>query len=132
MTAALITLSVLLAAGLGAMTWERESVRRIPAGIAVLPFENLSPDLAELWFAEGISDVISSQLTKVSGYRVIGRKSTEKFRDKEKNIAEIGDELGVNFIIAKFLSRVMACLYLSIAFQMFISVTLANRLFPCI
>src|SRR5438552_8679696 len=41
---ALITLSVLLAAGLGVMTWERESAHRIPAGIAVLPFENLSDD----------------------------------------------------------------------------------------
>ena len=67
--------------------------------IAVLPFENLFPDSSEQWFTEGISDVISSQLTKISGYRVTGRKSTERFRDKEKDVAEIGKELGVNFVI---------------------------------
>ena len=65
----------------------------------MLPFDNLSPDLAQVWFAEVISDVISSQLTKISGYRVTGRKSTERFRDKEKDVAEIGKELGVNFVI---------------------------------
>jgi len=77
----------------------RKDLYELEKSIAVLPFENLSPDLAQFWFADGFSDVISSQLTKISGYRVIGRKSTERFRDKEKNIAEIGKELGVNFVI---------------------------------
>jgi TolB-like protein len=77
----------------------RTDLYNLEKSIAVLPFENLSPDLAQLWFAEGISDVISSQLTKIAGYRVTGRKSTVKFRDEEKDIAEIGKELGVNFVI---------------------------------
>ena len=67
--------------------------------IAVLPFENLFPDSSELWFTEGISDVISSQLTKISGYRLIDRKSTIKYKEEKRAIPEIGKELGVNYII---------------------------------
>jgi len=77
----------------------RKDLNNLEKSIAVLPFDNLSPDLAQFWFAEGISDVISSQLTKISGYRVTGRKSTEIFKEKEKDFAEIGKELGVNFVV---------------------------------
>jgi hypothetical protein len=52
--AALMLLSVILAAGLSLMVWERESVRRIPAGIAVLPFENLSDNKEDAFFADGV------------------------------------------------------------------------------
>jgi TolB-like protein/Tfp pilus assembly protein PilF len=67
--------------------------------IAVLPFENLSYDTSQLWFTEGISDVISSQLSKVSGLRVINRQSTLKYRERRKSISEIGEELGVEYLI---------------------------------
>jgi len=67
--------------------------------IAVLPFENLSYDTTQLWFTEGISDVISSQLSKVSGLRVINRQSTLKYRERRKSISEIGEELGVEYLI---------------------------------
>src|SRR6266568_2660676 len=73
--AALITLSVLLAAGLGVMTWERESVRRIPAGIAVLPFENLSDDKEDAFFADGVQDDILTKLAKIADLKVISRTS---------------------------------------------------------
>jgi TolB-like protein len=67
--------------------------------IAVLPFDNLFPDSSEQWFTEGISDVISSQLTKISGFRITDRKSTQFYKESNKTVAEIGEELGVKYIV---------------------------------
>ncbi|MGC9341472.1 MAG: helix-turn-helix domain-containing protein [Bacteroidales bacterium] len=78
----------------------RKDLYYLEKSIAVLPFENQSSDLAQRWFAEGITDLISSQLTKITGFRVIGRTSTDKFRGREKNLGEIGKALGVNFIVS--------------------------------
>src|SRR5437868_13098838 len=75
--AALIMLSVVLAAGLGAMIWQRESVRRIPAGIAVLPFENLSDDKEDAFFADGVQDDILTKLAKIADLKVISRTSVK-------------------------------------------------------
>jgi TolB-like protein/Tfp pilus assembly protein PilF len=67
--------------------------------VAVLPFENLFPDSSELWFTDGISDVIINQLGKISGLRVINRISTQKYRDERRSLQEIGKELGVSYVI---------------------------------
>jgi TolB-like protein len=73
--------------------------------IAVLPFENLSKDDEQLWFSEGITDIIISQLSKISGLRVLSRTSTLKYGEEQKSIGEIGKELGVNFIIEGTVQR---------------------------
>jgi TolB-like protein/Tfp pilus assembly protein PilF len=78
-----------------------EQTEEMEKSIAVLPFDNLSNDEDQTWFSDGITDVIISQLSKISGLRVIGRTSTLKYKEKEekKSIAEIGKELNVNYII---------------------------------
>jgi serine/threonine protein kinase/tetratricopeptide (TPR) repeat protein len=96
--AALITLSVLLAAGLGMMTWERESVRRIPAGIAVLPFENLSDDKEDAFFADGVQDDILTKLAKIADLKVISRTSVMGYRGK-RDLRQIGRALGVSHVL---------------------------------
>ena len=96
--AALITLSVLLAAGLGVMTWERESVRRIPAGIAVLPFENLSDDKEDAFFADGVQDDILTKLAKIADLKVISRTSVMGYRGK-RDLRQIGRALGVSHVL---------------------------------
>lgn len=73
--------------------------------IAVLPFENLSSDEEQAWFSDGITDVIINQLSKISSYRVIGRTSTLKYKEEKKSIPEIGEELGVNYIIEGTVQR---------------------------
>jgi TolB-like protein len=98
MVAALITLSVLLAAGLGVMTWERESVRRIPAGIAVLPFENLSDDKEDAFFADGVQDDILTKLAKIADLKVISRTSVMGYRGK-RDLRQIGRALGVSHVL---------------------------------
>src|SRR6266542_5217921 len=98
MIAALITLSVLLAAGLGVMTWERESVRRIPAGIAVLPFENLSDNKEDAFFADGVQDDILTKLAKIADLKVISRTSVMGYRGK-RDLRQIGRSLGVSHVV---------------------------------
>jgi serine/threonine protein kinase/tetratricopeptide (TPR) repeat protein len=98
MIATLITLSVLLAAGLGVMTWERESVRRIPAGIAVLPFENLSDDKEDAFFADGVQDDILTKLAKIADLKVISRTSVMHYRGK-RDLRQVGRSLGVSHVL---------------------------------
>jgi len=75
--------------------------------IAVLPFENLSSDEEQAWFSDGITDVIINQLAKISDLRVLSRTSTLKYEEKEekKSIPEIGEELGVNYLIEGTVQR---------------------------
>jgi len=99
---ALVTLSVALAAGLGAMSWNRgrESVRPIPAkSIAVLPFENLSRDPDNAYFADGIQEEILTRLASIADLKVISRTSTQRYQSKPGNLAEIAKQLGVANIL---------------------------------
>jgi len=98
MIAALITLSVLLATGLGVMTWQHESVRRIPAGIAVLPFENLSDDKEDAFFADGVQDDVLTKLAKIADLKVISRTSVMGYRGK-RDLRQIGRALGVSHVL---------------------------------
>ncbi|HEY7353197.1 MAG TPA: protein kinase [Terriglobales bacterium] len=95
--AALIMLSVLLAAGLGLMTW-KQSAQRIPAGIAVLPFENLSDDKEDAFFAEGVQDDILTKLAKIADLKVISRTSVMGYRGK-RDLRQIGRALGVSHVV---------------------------------
>jgi TolB-like protein/Tfp pilus assembly protein PilF len=96
--AALIMLSVVLAAGLGVMIWQRESLRGIPAGIAVLPFENLSDDKDGAFFADGVQDDILTKLAKIADLKVISRTSVMQYRGK-RDLRQIGHALGVSHVL---------------------------------
>jgi serine/threonine protein kinase/tetratricopeptide (TPR) repeat protein len=98
MIAALIMLSVVLAAGLGLMIWQRESLRRIPAGIAVLPFENLSDDKEDAFFADGVQDDILTRLAKIADLKVISRTSVMHYRGK-RDLHQTGRSLGVSHVL---------------------------------
>jgi TolB-like protein/class 3 adenylate cyclase/Tfp pilus assembly protein PilF len=63
--------------------------------IAVLPFENLSEDKSNAYFAEGIQDEILTRLSKIADLKVISRTSTEKYKSAPDNLREIGQQLGV-------------------------------------
>ena len=73
--------------------------------IAVLPFANLSGDEQQVWFSDGITDVIISHLSKISDLRVLSRTSTLKYKEESKLIPEIGKELGVNYILEGTVQR---------------------------
>ena len=67
--------------------------------IAVLPFDNRSAKQDDTYFVDGIHDDILTQLSKVSGMRVISRTSVEQFRDTKLPIKSIAEQLGVAQIL---------------------------------
>ena len=67
--------------------------------IAVLPFENLSDDKSNAYFADGIQDEILTRLAKIGALRVISRTSTQQYASKPGNLTEIARQLGVANIL---------------------------------
>ena len=67
--------------------------------IAVLPFENLSRDPENAYFAEGIQEEILTRLAKIADLKVISRTSTQQYQSKPGNLAEIAKQLGVANIL---------------------------------
>jgi TolB-like protein len=72
------------------------STNELPAkSIAVLPFDNLSRDPDNAFFAEGVQDEILTRLAKVADLKVIARTSTQKFKSSPENLSDIAKQLGV-------------------------------------
>ena len=67
--------------------------------IAVLPFDNLSRDPDNAYFAEGIQDEILTRLAKIADLKVISRTSTQQYQSKPGNLSEIAKQLGVAHIV---------------------------------
>jgi TolB-like protein/Flp pilus assembly protein TadD len=67
--------------------------------IAVLPFENLSRDPDNAYFAEGMQDEILARLSKIADLKVISRTSTQKYKSAPDNLREIAKQLGVANIL---------------------------------
>jgi TolB-like protein/Tfp pilus assembly protein PilF len=67
--------------------------------IAVLPFENLSEDKANAYFADGIQEEILTRLAKIADLNVISRTSTQRYQSKPANLSEIAKQLGVANIL---------------------------------
>src|SRR6201984_3189706 len=63
--------------------------------IAVLPFENLSEDKTNAYFADGIQDEILTRLSKIADLKVISRTSTQRYKNTSQNLSEIANQLGV-------------------------------------
>jgi TolB-like protein/Tfp pilus assembly protein PilF len=63
--------------------------------IAVLPFENLSEEKGNAYFAEGIQDEILARLGKIADLKVISRTSTQRYKSSPDNLREIAKQLGV-------------------------------------
>ena len=78
---------------------------QLEKSIAVLPFENLSSDEEQVWFSDGITDIIINQLSKISEFRVLGRTTILRYREEQKSIQEIGKELDVNYVIEGTVQR---------------------------
>jgi len=67
--------------------------------IAVLPFVNISPDPNDEFFADGMTEELITSLSMVKGLKVIARTSVMNYKKKEKNVSEIGRELGVGTVV---------------------------------
>jgi eukaryotic-like serine/threonine-protein kinase len=100
-TSALLAASLIaLATTAGWIVWKTEFIRHpVTKGIAVLPFENLSGDPNNAYFAEGIQEEILTRLAKIADLKVISRTSTHRYHSKPGNLAEIAKQLGVANIL---------------------------------
>ena len=100
-TGALLAASLIaLTAAAGWNIWKSELISRpITSGIAVLPFENLSRDPDNAYFAEGIQEEILTRLAGIGGLKVISRTSTQLYQSKPGNLGEIAKQLGVANIL---------------------------------
>jgi serine/threonine protein kinase/lipoprotein NlpI len=67
--------------------------------IAVLPFENLSEDKANAYFADGIQEEILTRLSRIGDLKVISRTSTQRFKNSPEDISHIAKQLGVANIL---------------------------------
>src|SRR5437016_7941004 len=63
--------------------------------IAVLPFENLSEEKSNAYFADGIQDEILTRLSKIADLKVISRTSTQRYKNTSQSLSEIANQLGV-------------------------------------
>jgi eukaryotic-like serine/threonine-protein kinase len=98
-TSVLVTLLVALAVVLSLTVWNRKPAVLIPKSIAVLPFENLSNDSDNTYFADGIQEEILTRLAKIADLKVISRSSTLDYPIKSRNLAQIAKQLGVANIL---------------------------------
>ena len=71
------------------MIWnhERDPPSRVPKSVAVLPFENLSRDPDNAYFAEGIQEEILTRLASIADLKVISRTSTQRYQSKPRNLS---------------------------------------------
>ena len=97
----------------GAVTWlrpwaptiEPASVERTAfappdqPSIAVLPFANMSDDPEQEYFADGMTDDLITDLSKISGLFVISRNSSFAYKGKAPDVREVGQELGVHYVL---------------------------------
>jgi adenylate cyclase len=69
------------------------------ASVAVLPFANLSPEKADEYFSDGISEELLNVLAKIPGLRVSARTASFQFKGKDTSPHEIGRQLGVGYVV---------------------------------
>jgi TolB-like protein/Tfp pilus assembly protein PilF len=87
---------------IGLLFWSRRTptVSTAPEkSIAVLPFENLSSDKENAYFADGIQDEILTGLSKIADLKVISRTSTQHYKSAPDNLSDIAKQLGVVHIL---------------------------------
>lgn len=105
LAAAASLLSVIAVLGVAYLAWKWLGPEtKAPAGrvtVAVLPFQNLSADPEEQFFADGFTEEMITQLGRLhpESLGTIARTSVMNFRDKNRDLAKIGSELGVGYVL---------------------------------
>jgi TolB-like protein/DNA-binding winged helix-turn-helix (wHTH) protein len=94
---ALLAAAVLLIATGGLWWWLRVQPRQY--AIAVLPFKNLSPEPNSDYFSDGLTDEIIRDLSTIEGLQVKSRTSSFVFKDKPRNVHDVGSQLGANLLL---------------------------------
>jgi len=89
--------------------------RAIPEkSIAVLPFENLSEEKSNAFFASGIQDEILTRLAKIADLKVVSRTSTQQYQSKPASLTEIAQQLGVANILEGSVQKAGAAVHINV------------------
>jgi TolB-like protein/Flp pilus assembly protein TadD len=111
--AAMAALLLALGTTVGALIWKGEFASRPPiTGIAVLPFESLSEDKENAFFANGVYDGVSTKLARVADLKVISHDSVIRYRGA-RNTQEIGRALNVSYVLEGSVRREAGKIHLS-------------------
>jgi len=103
----LVATGVIVSAAAGFFLLPRTSARNIDKSIAVLPFENLSGDPDNAYFADGMQDDILTNLSKIGDLKVISRMSVMSYRGSgTRNARDIGKALGVATLVEGSVRRI--------------------------
>jgi TolB-like protein/Flp pilus assembly protein TadD len=102
----LITIGAIISAAAGFLLLPRASAHKIDKSIAVLPFQNLSDEKENAYFADGMQDDILTNLSKIGDLKVISRTSVMSYRDGTRNAREIGKALGVATLLEGSVRRI--------------------------
>ena len=95
----LIGLAVIISACAGLFLLPRAVRQKIDKSVAVLPFQNLSSDPDNAYFADGMQEEVLTRLAKIGDLKVISRTSTQGYQSEPGNLAEIAKQLGVGNIL---------------------------------
>ena len=102
----LVATGVTISAAAGFFLLPRVSARKIDKSIAVLPFENLSEEKTNAFFADGMQDEILTNLSRIADLRVISRTSVMQYKSGiARNLREIGQQLGVAHVVEGSVQR---------------------------
>jgi TolB-like protein len=102
----LVASGVIISAAAGFFLLPGVSARKIDKSIAVLPFQNLSDEKENAYFADGIQDDVLTNLSKIGDLKVISRTSVMPYRGKTSTVREIGKALGVGAILEGSVRRI--------------------------
>jgi TolB-like protein/Flp pilus assembly protein TadD len=95
----LIAVGVIVSAAAGYFLLPRAMSQKVDKSIAVLPFQNLSSDPDNAYFADGVQDEILTRLAKIGDLKVIARSSTQRYESSGEDPREIGKQLGVAHVL---------------------------------
>jgi TolB-like protein/Tfp pilus assembly protein PilF len=95
----LIVTAVIVSASAGFLILPRAVRQKVDKSVAVLPFQNLSSDPENAYFADGIQAEVLTRLAKIADLKVISRASTQQYHSEPGNLAEIAKQLGVANIL---------------------------------
>src|SRR6266540_2766554 len=95
----LIVAAVIVSAAAGFFLLPRAVWHKVDKSLAVLPFQNLSSDPENAYFADGIQDEVLTRLAKIADLKVISRTSTQQYQSEPGNLSEIAKQLGVTNIL---------------------------------
>src|SRR6516165_9596558 len=102
----LVAIGVVMSAAAGFFLLPRAAAHKIDKSIAVLPFQNLSDERENAYFADGVQDDILTNLSKIGDLKVISRMSVMAYREGTRDAKGIGKALGVGSLLEGSVRRV--------------------------